>query len=190
MSLDYGHPIRQVVGGARGKILEAIIRTHNTYPVRQWARRADVSHVQAGTLLREFADMGIVRGEQRGRNIEYTPVPEHLVYRRLSAVDTVAKDVIPTARALLDAPEHAVAGVFGSAAREALGPDSDLDVFVVDGSDGAWVYEWQTALEDRLGLSVNVLSFTPVEWAEAKRAGERIVAEISRDGLLLQGSLP
>ena len=59
MTIDYRHPIRQIVTGARGKILEAIIRTQNTYPVRQWARRADVSHVQAGKLLQEFAGLGL-----------------------------------------------------------------------------------------------------------------------------------
>ncbi len=70
MSIDYRHPIRRIVTGARGKTLEAIIRTDKTYPVRQWARHADVSHVEAGKLLREFSDLGITHKGQRGRNGE------------------------------------------------------------------------------------------------------------------------
>ena len=189
MTLDYRHPIRDIVTGARGKILEAIIRTHATYPIRQWARRADVSHVQAGKLLQELADMGLVRSEQRGRNVEYTPVPEHLVYRQLSDLDTVAHEVIPAARDLLDAPRDSIVGIFGSFARGSFGSDSDLDAFVIDDSDRAWTYEWQAGLEERTGLSVNVLPFTSTEWTEAEQNGERIVSEIRRDGVLLQGSL-
>lgn len=190
MTLDYQHPIRQIVTGARGKILEAIIRTDNTYPVRQWARRANVSHVQAGKLLREFADLGIVRHDRRGRNVEYTPMTESLLYRRLAALDTVSLEVESVARELLNAPGDSVAGIFGSVARGSFGPGSDLDVFIIDETKGPWIYEWQTALENSIGLPVNVLVFTPAEWAEAERNGERIITEIRRDAVLLQGSLP
>ena len=190
MTIDYRHPILQIVTGARGKILEAIIRTHNTYPVRQWARRSDVSHVQAGKLLREFADIGLVRREPRGRNVEYTPIPESLLYRQLVALDTVVLEVAPAARDLLDAPMATIVGIFGSVARGSSGPGSDLDVFIIGDSEGTWVHEWRAALETRTGTSVNVLAFTPIEWAEADRNGERIVTEIRRDAILLQGSLP
>ena len=190
MTIDYRHPIQQIVTGARGKVLEAIIRTHNTYPVRQWARRADISHVQAGKLLQEFADMGLVRSEARGRNVEFTPMTESLLYRQLTALDTVALEVTPAARDLLNAPGDSIGGIFGSVARGSLGPGSDLDAFVIGDPKGPWVYEWQTALETRIGISVNVLAFTANEWAEADQNDERIVAEIRRDSVLLQGSLP
>jgi len=190
MTIDYRHPIQQIVTGARGKILEAIIRTDNTYPVRQWARRADVSHVQAGKLLQEFADMGLVRREPRGRNVEYTPISENLLYRQLAALDTIALGVAPTARDLLHAPDDSIVGIFGSVARDSFGLDSDLDAFVIGDSKGTWLYEWQTALETRIGISVNVLAFTPTEWTEAERNGERIAGEIRREAILLQGSLP
>ncbi len=190
VTIDYRHPIPQIVTGARGKILEAIIRTHNTYPVRQWARRADVSHVQAGKILRDFAEIGLVRREPRGRNVEYTPITESLLYRRLASLDTVAMEVVPTARDLLDAPQDSIVGIFGSVARESFGPDSDLDAFVIGHSTGGWIYEWQAALETRIGIPVHVMAFTPAEWAEAEENGERIVAEIRRDGVVLHGSLP
>lgn len=171
-------------------MLEAIIRTQNTYPVRQWARRSDVSHVQAGKLLREFAEIGLVHSEPRGRNVEYTPITESLLYRRLAALDTAATEVMPTARDLLDAPQDSIVGIFGSVARDSFGPDSDLDTFVIGDSTGGWIYEWQVALETRIGIPVHVLAFTPGEWAEAEKNGERIVTVIRRDGVLLQGSLP
>ncbi|MEN8114536.1 MAG: nucleotidyltransferase domain-containing protein [Actinomycetota bacterium] len=190
MTIDYRHPIPHIVTGARGKLLETIIRTDNTYPVRQWARRAGISHVQAGKLLREFADMGLVRREQRGRNDEYMPITRNLLHRQLAALDAVATQVAPTARELLDAPEESIVGVFGSVARDAHGLGSNLDVFVIDASQGPWVYEWQTALETATGLPVNVLAFTPAEWAEADRNGERITGEIRRDAIMLQGTLP
>lgn len=190
MSIDYRRPIRQIVTGARGKILEAIIRTDKTYPVRQWARHAGISHVQAGKLLREFADLGIVYEEQRGRNVEYTPNPDNLLYRHLSNLDTMATDLIPIARDLLHAPPGSIVGVFGSVARDALHPGSDLDVFVIDEAEEPWIHTWQSGLERAINIPVNVLSFTPEEWEAAVRSGEQIVAEIRRDGVLLQGSLP
>ena len=190
MSIDYRHPILQIVTGARGKILEAIIRTDKTYPVRQWARHADVSHVQAGKLLQEFSDLGIVHREQRGRNVEYTPNPANVLYRHLSRLDTMARDLIPTARDLLDAPSDSIVGVFGSVARDALHPGSDLDVFVIDEHKGSWIHSWQSALETAIDIPVNVLAFTPGEWKAAERNGERIVAEIQSDAVMLQGSLP
>ena len=190
MSIDYRHPILQIVTGARGKILEAIIRTDKTYPVRQWARHADVSHVQAGKLLREFSDLGIVHKEQRGRNVEYTPNPDSLLYRHMKGLDTVAADIIPTAHDLPDAPSGSIVGVFGSIARDALHPGSDLDVFVIDEAKDPWIHTWQAALETAIGIPVNVLSFTPGEWEAAERNGERIIAEIKRDAVMLQESLP
>ena len=190
MSIDYRHPIRQIVSGARGKILEAIIRTDKTYPVRQWARHADVSHVQAGKLLREFSDLGIIRKEKRGRNVEYTPNPDSLLFRRLSKLDTVAVEIIPTARDLLHTPSGSIVGVFGSIARDALHAGSDLDVFVIDEATDLWIDTWRSALETVIDIPVNVLSFTPGEWEAAERNGERIVAEIRRDAVMLQGSLP
>jgi len=190
VSIDYRHPILQIVTGARGKLLEAIIRTDKTYPVRQWARHADVSHVQAGKLLREFSDLGIVHKEQRGRNVEYTPNPNSLLYRHLGELDLVAADLIPTASDLLDAPPDSIVGVFGSIARDALHPGSDLDVFVIDESKGSWIQTWQSALESAIDIPVNVLRFTPGEWETAECNGERIVTEIRSDAVMLQGSLP
>ena len=102
----------------------------------------------------------------------------------------MALEVVPAAHSLLDAPEGSIVGIFGSVARASFGPDSDLDVFVIGDSKGTWIYEWQQALEAKTGISVNVLAFTSTEWAEAERNGERIVSEIRRDGVLLQGSLP
>jgi len=190
MSIDYRHPIRDIVTGARGKILEAIIRTDKTYPVRQWARRADVSHVQAGKLLQEFADLGVVNREQRGRNLEYTPNRYSLLHQRLSELDTIATDLIPRARKLLDAPPDSIVGVFGSVARDALHPGSDFDVFVIDEGAGPWINTWRDQVEEAIEIPVNVLTFTPGEWRTAEGNAEGIVAEIQRDAVMLHGSLP
>jgi len=190
MSIHYRHPIRDIVTGARGKILEAVIRTNKTYPVRQWARRADVSHVQAGKLLREFSDLGIVNREQRGRNVEYTPNVNSLLRQRLTGLDTVAADIVPTARDLLHAPAGSIVGVFGSVATDTLRPGSDLDVVIIEEELGPWIQPWQTEVEAAIEIPVNVLTFTPGEWNAAESHGERIVTEIRRDAIMLQGSLP
>ena len=108
----------------------------------------------------------------------------------MTALDTVALEVTPIARELLDAPKESIVGMFGSVARGSFGPGSDLDAFVIGDPAGTWVYEWQAALEARIGITVNVLAFTPAEWVEAEQNDERIVAEIRRDGVLLHGSFP
>jgi predicted nucleotidyltransferase len=190
MSIDYRHPLRDIVTGARGKILEAIIRTDKTYPVRQWARRAGVSHVQAGKLLQEFADLGVLNREQRGRNLEYTPNSNSLLHRRLSELDTIATDLIPRARDLLTAPPDSIVGVFGSVARDALHSGSDLDVFVIDEDAGSWIDAWRAEVEETIEIPVNILTFTPKEWTTAESSAEAIVAEIQRDAVMLHGSLP
>jgi predicted nucleotidyltransferase len=190
MSIDYRHPIRDIVTGARGKILEAIIRTDKTYPVRQWARRAGVSHVQAGKLLQEFADLGIVNQEQRGRNLEYTPNRNSLLHGHLSELDMIATDLIPKARDLLHAPADSIIGVFGSVARDALHPGSDLDVFVIHEEAGPWIDAWRAEVEEAIEIPVNVLTFTPEEWGAAEDNAEGIVTEIQSDAIMLHGSLP
>ena len=190
MSIDYRHPIRDIVTGARGKTLEAIIRTDKTYPVRQWARLAGVSHVQAGKLLQEFADMGIVKREQRGRNLEYTPNRSSLVRQSLGELDTIGTELIPKARDLLHAPPESIIGVFGSGARDALHPGSDLDVFVIDEAVGPWLDTWREEVEEAIEIPVNILTFTPEQWRTAEENAEGIVAEIQRDAIMLHGSLP
>ncbi len=170
-------------------MLEAIIRTDTTYPIRQWARRAGISHVQAGKLLAEFADLGLVHSERRGRNVEYTPNTESLIFGRLKNVDTVAVDLIPIAPDLLDAPPGSIVGIFGSIARDTLHPGSDLDVFVIDDDQGAWISTWRSAVEGAFSIAVNVLVFTRAEWEAAEHNNERIITEIRRDAVMLSGSI-
>jgi predicted nucleotidyltransferase len=102
----------------------------------------------------------------------------------------IATDLIPKARDLLDAPADSIVGVFGSVARDAPHPGSDLDVFVIHEEAGPWIDAWRAEVEEAIEIPVNVLTFTPEEWGAAEDNAEGIVTEIQSDAIMLHGSLP
>ncbi len=189
--MDLSTPLASVVGDARGRLLEAIVRSDRPRSIREWSRRAGVNHAHAASLLREFEDMGIVSSEQVGATTVVVAVPESALRQRLQGLFFVERDIIEAARqGAQSAPPGVTVTLFGSVARESARAGSDVDLCVVAPTDSAieeWVRAYVEKVQEVSCLPVNLLRFTPTEWDDAVANGERIVDEIRRDRVELNG---
>ncbi len=190
--MDLSTPLASVVGDARGRLLEAIVRSDRPRSIREWSRRAGVNHAHARSLLREFEDMGLVSSEQVGATTVVVAVPESALRQRLQGLFFVERDIIEAARqGAQSAPPGVTVTLFGSVARESARAGSDVDLCVVAPTDSAieeWVRAYVEKVQEVSCLPVNLLRFTPTEWDDAVANGERIVDEILRDRVELQGT--
>ncbi len=189
--MNIAHPIISAVGDARGRLLEAVVRSDRSRTTREWARRSDVSQPQAGELLRQFEKLGLVECVVAGRSHMYTAIQESVLRRRLRTLLCLRDDIIESAigRAV-DAPADVRVVLFGSLARNDPREASDVDLCVVapDSEEvDAWIEEYVSGLGRVSGLAVNVLRFEIVEWDNALDNRERVALDIVRDGILLTG---
>jgi len=185
------HTIISTVGDARGRLLEAVVRSDRSRTTREWARRSDVSQPQAGELLRQFEELGLVESAIAGRSHMYTAIQESVLRRRLQALLGLRDDIVESAtERAVNAPPDVRVVLFGSLARNDPRDASDVDLCVVaphsEGVD-VWIDEYVSHLGRVSGLAVNVLRFDGVEWTDALGNGERVALDIARDGIVLTG---
>ncbi len=191
--MDLNTPLASVVGDARGRLLEAVVRSDRPRSIREWSRRAGVNHAHARSLLGEFEDMGLVSLERVGASTVVVAVPESALRKRLRGLFSVAQDIVDAARqGARSAPQGVTMTLFGSLARESVREGSDVDLCVVAPAEPVneqWIRAYVDKLQAVSCLPVSLLRFTPTEWDDAVANGERIVDEIRRDGLDLTGGL-
>ncbi|MEA3503204.1 MAG: nucleotidyltransferase domain-containing protein [Actinomycetota bacterium] len=189
--MDLSTPLASVVGDARGRLLEAVVRSDRPRSIREWSRRAGVNHAHARTLLREFEGMGLVSSVQVGASTVVVAVPESALRQRLQGLFSVAQDIVEAARqGAQSAPPGVVVRLFGSLARESVREGSDVDLCIlapIEPATEEWIRSYIEKLQAVSCLPVNLLRFTPIEWDDAAVNGERIVDEIRRDGVELTG---
>ncbi len=191
--MNLSTPLASVVGDARGRLLEAVVRSDRPHSIRGWSRRAGVNHAHARSLLAEFEDMGLVSSEQVGASTVVVAVPNNALRRRLQGLFSVAQDIVEAARqGAQSAPAGVTVTLFGSLARESVRMGSDVDLCVVAPTDPAteeWIRSYVEMLQAVSCLPVNVLRFTPTDWDEASANGEHIVDAIRLDAVVLTGGV-
>jgi uncharacterized protein len=104
------------------------------------------------------------------------------------AVDSIIRDIVKAVVEVSD-PDRII--LFGSAARGEAGPDSDVDLLVVesessfrDGSRRSEAGRIRKALR-RFPVPIDVLIFTPEEVEKWKSAVNHIIARSMREGKVL-----
>lgn len=180
--MDLSTPIASIVGDARGRLLEEVVRVDQARSIREWATRAGVNDSHAASLLREFEGMGLVRSTKVGRSLVVEAVPDSILRRHLQGLLRIPDEIVDVARTEAKAmPSDVRVFVFGSASRGTLSAGSDIDVCVV-AHESSEIEEYVDRFVRKLSVTfpmpVNLLRFTPQEWSDASRNGERIVREV------------
>ena len=192
--LDPQSAVAQLVGGARGRLLETVATVGRPYSVRQLAERAGVDHTNASDLLREFQGLGLVRSEPIGSSIAYEPVIDNVLLGMLHKMRLLQSEIVEAlaVRATL-APPGVTLAVFGSVAAERASQGSDLDLLVItdtgDTETQGWADEYIRYAGRASGLDVNPLRFSREDWKEAQREGALIVDTVRSRHRLLCGEL-
>lgn len=195
MQIDLKTPLSQLVGGARGRVLETIAQVGRPFSIRQLAEMSDVHHVQASKLLREFEGMGLVDSQRIGKSIAYKPVEGNVLLAILRRVLLLREEIIgELERSARDAPTGVTIAIFGSVASGRASAGSDLDILVIT-EDGAgsdaddWIREFLEWAERASGMSVNPLRYTQSQWRQDVSDGVLVTRTIEDNHRVLVGSL-
>ena len=195
--MDFVRPIEAMVPGAQGRVLAVLAETTAELNLRTIAQLADVSQAQASRVLPGLVELGVVERREVPPASLFRLVPEHVAARALLSLarstDTVLGEIGRLAGALPRPPSSVI--VFGSFARRAAGPDSDIDLVVlrpadIDEDDDAWAESLEGFRRDvrRLtGNPVEVLEASTDEAARRLTGRSQVWADISREGLIVHG---
>jgi predicted nucleotidyltransferase len=192
--------MRSVLPAARGPVLAVLHRSGGPLTGRQIAEltRPPVSQTRTADILRDLASAGLVSATPAGPAVLYAINTEHLLYDAVAQLVTVRERLWERIAELVGTfdPQPVAVAVFGSAARGDGHLGSDIDILVVPHDD---VDEenllWQHSLSDLAdsirrwtGNDVDLLSWSSDELEGLAEAGERLLAEIRREGHFIVGS--
>jgi len=143
--------------------------------------------------LHRLVRQGVVGTERSGRTMRYWLNREHVAANAIVELASLSESVIERIRAAVAewSVQPVVVSLFGSAARGDMGPDSDIDVFMVRPADSVDEDAWddQIAEIERLvsawtGNDARVLAYRP---SELHGRRDPVLQEIERDGIHIAG---
>ncbi len=143
--MDFRTPVRAVIPGAQGRILEVLAETTSEPNLRTIARLSGVSLAQASRVLPSLVELGMIERREVPPSSLFRFVPENIAARTITALTrarhTALDELGLTAGTLTPPPASVI--VLGSFARGEADAESDMDVIVVrsadvDEDDAAW----------------------------------------------------
>lgn len=152
---------------------------------------AQTSTTAATVSLKRFTQQGVTLEHRAGRTTAYVLNHDHLLASAIVAIANVKSTLIEQMRAIIAEWQHqpTLAALFGSAARNDMHIDSDIDLFFLfpDGSDNDHT---QTQVSD---LADQVTRWTgndtrPLVYFEHEVAPSPIFESITEEGIVLAGS--
>lgn len=187
----FNEPFGGIIPGARGAVLAVLLRTDTPLTGRQihglLSDKYSLWIVQK--TLKALTGLGLVHSQSVGRAQVHTVNEEHVSVAPLRALlDPIAvlRDVVRT----VTNSDVSTVYVFGSIGRGEATAESDIDLAVIAGKSWDKRVELADAVRTRLGNDCVVLVFNPAEFKRLARAGEPVVNDIVRDGLVLVGAKP
>jgi predicted nucleotidyltransferase len=134
MQMQLHHPLAVVTPTLDGHLLEALARVDAWFTTSQLRHTApSFSSEGIRRALRRLVEQGIVSVEVVGRTSQYRLNRDHLAAPSVIAMSELDSELIRRLGRAVSAWEvpPTYASLFGSAARSAMRPDSDIDLFVV-----------------------------------------------------------
>ena len=188
--MNFGEPFGGLVPGARGSVLAVLLRTGAPLTGRRVHALVEDRHSLGAVqqALRDLDRLGLITTETIGRagvhriNEEHDAIPPlRSLASPLDMLTRVVREETNQVQAVI---------VFGSVARGEAHADSDIDLAVI--ASGSWKgrAHLQERVHARLGNSCDVLHLTPGQFTGRSTDAEPVIAEISRDGIPLVGTMP
>jgi predicted nucleotidyltransferase len=196
--MDYRTPVRAVIPGTQGRILEVLAETTAELNLRTIARLSGVSLAQASRVLPSLVQLGLVERREAPPSALFRFVPENIAARAITALtrarQAALEEVGRTAAALTPPPVSVI--VFGSFARGDADAESDLDVIVVrsedvDDDDVAWRYAvetWRQTARRLTGNRVEVIEVNEHEVGQLLQSGRPLWTDVQADGIVVFGT--
>ncbi len=195
--MDFRHPIEEVIPGARGRVIAALLETSGELNLRTVARVAGVSIAQASRVLPGLVDLGMIERREIPPSSLFRLVPEHVATRALLALadsrNLVLAEMGRAANAIRPPPISVI--TFGSFARGDSEPASDIDVIMVrpsgiDADDHGWseaIEQWRTVVGRVAGNAVEILDIDADAVAAKLFSRTPLWRDVHREGLVVFG---
>jgi predicted nucleotidyltransferase len=191
--MNVGFPLGDVVPGATGQTLAALLRSARPLTTRELAEASGISHTQAGNVVRSLVTAGLVTSQRRGNASLIELNEDHLAVPHLRAIAHLRRTLTNRlSDALASWPHLTAAWLFGSTARGDGDEGSDIDVLAVfdtggasDDAIGALAHD----VRSWVGNPMQLVEHTTESWRQMILDRSPLVESIRRDGIeLLPGS--
>lgn len=192
-------PLRVITPTVDGDVLAALARADAAFTGRGLHRvigRYSVDGVRKA--LDRLVEQGIVDVEHVGPAKSYSLNREHLAAHHIMDLARMFDTFLDQLRQRLDEwnPSAVYAALFGSAARQEMGPDSDIDLLIVrrdgvDEDDIRWSAQLRDAAADVAqwtGNDVRVLEISATEAKRGVRMRKPLFRDIQKEGIHVIGS--
>jgi uncharacterized protein len=151
--------------------------------LRQIVRQSGAAQGAVQRELQLLGEAGILRRTVEGRQVYFQANRESPIFPELHAlllktagiVDAVREALAPLAKGIC------TAFIFGSAARDELRSDSDVDVFVVGDASFTAVANALATAQARLGRDVNPTVYPPAEFRKKIRGGHHFLTTVLQE---------
>ena len=174
-------------------------------PVDTWLTVAEIHrvigrHSEAGVrkAIARLERQGIVVSQTYGRTASYRLNRDHLAADAVLEIASSGERLMERIRDLVghwDTPPVCVV-LFGSAARRAMTPESDVDLFVLGPDDlpeGAWddaLMDLEMSVRRWTGNPTQVVEMVGSELDARLAAGELLLREVVEEGRIVAGGWP
>lgn len=159
-----------------------ILGPHETWTTPDLARRLGATPVSIHRELHRALDAGLLVRDPIGRTYLYRAATDSPLYEplRLLLERTVGVEA-ELRRALEDVPGVEAAFIHGSFAKTTkIRPTSDVDVVVLGHADPHALRRRLRRVESQLGREIDVLAYSPDEFAALAESGNSLVRGIMR----------
>ena len=179
------HDATAVLFGLTRRRVLALLFGHadEWFYLRQIVRRSGAAQGAVQRELHLLTGAGILRRTVEGRQVYFQANRESPIYPELHALVSKTAGIVDVIREALAplADGIRVAFVIGSAAREELRNDSDVDVLVVGDTSFTAVAEALATAQARVGRDVNPTVYPPAEFRKKIRTGHHFLTTVLQE---------
>jgi nucleotidyltransferase-like protein len=197
--MDFAHPLGTVTPTLDGDVLKVLAGADAEFTAARIARLIpEGSERGVRKVLDRLVREGTVRMNQSAPVRLFSLNRDHLAADAIICLSSLRVQLVERLASAVGtwSVKPVAAALFGSAARDAASPDSDVDILIIrprgqsPGSPpwGDQIAELQAAVTRWTGNDARILEFGAEELAGAIPSREPVLREAMRDGLFVHGS--
>jgi predicted nucleotidyltransferase len=190
-AVNLSAPLRDIVSGTRGALLQVLARLERPVTRRQLAATAGVNAGHGSSVIEDLISSGLVTEMKVGRASLVSLNRGHMAAQNLVALAGLRGELIRRLRdRMKEWPDLSGAWLFGSVARGDSHPDSDIDIVIVATDlDSLDLHQRLTRLHADVaawtGNELQVVEHSPSSWTALKASKNPLLEQIRIDGIPL-----
>jgi predicted nucleotidyltransferase len=198
VDMQLQRPLGVIAPSVSADVLTVLARAETAFTPPEVHRLVGAHSVDGvRRALASLTAQGIVIGQRSGQAVRYELNRHHLAAPHIAAMAGLRDELLLRLTTQIEGWESPCrySALFGSAARNDMRLDSDIDLLVVrpdviDADDTGWLAQIDTLEADTArwtGNDVRTLHYSEAELRAGLRAGDRVLEDIRNEGIRLTG---